>query len=44
MTDMFRREMAPIADEAWQEIELQSSRLLKGNLSARRLVDCSSPG
>jgi uncharacterized linocin/CFP29 family protein len=43
MTDMFRREMAPIADEAWQEIELQSSRLLKGNLSARRLVDFSGP-
>ena len=43
MTDLLRRAMAPIADEAWSEIELQSSRILKGNLSARRLVDFCGP-
>jgi uncharacterized linocin/CFP29 family protein len=43
MTDMLRREMAPIADEAWKEIELQSSRLLKGNLCGRKLVDFRGP-
>jgi uncharacterized linocin/CFP29 family protein len=43
MTDILRREMAPIVDEAWQEIERQSARILKGNLSGRRLVDFSGP-
>ena len=43
MTDMLRCAMAPIADEAWQEIERQSARMLRGNLSARKLVDFSGP-
>jgi uncharacterized linocin/CFP29 family protein len=43
MTDILRRGMAPIADEAWKEIELQSSRILKGNCSGRKLVDFSGP-
>jgi len=43
MTDLLRRELAPIVDEAWQEIELQSSRILKGNLSGRKVVDFSGP-
>ncbi len=43
MTDILRREMAPIADEAWKQIELQSSRILKGNLSGRKLVDFCGP-
>ncbi|GLH67436.1 family 1 encapsulin nanocompartment shell protein [Geothrix edaphica] len=43
MVDILRRDMAPIVDEAWQEIELQSSRLLKGNLSGRKLVDFKGP-
>lgn len=43
MTDLLRRNMAPIVDEAWKEIELQSSRILKGNLSGRRLVDFCGP-
>jgi len=43
MTDILRRAMAPIADGAWQEIERQSSRILKGNLAGRRLVDFSGP-
>lgn len=45
MTDLLRREMPPIADEAWKHIDLQSSRILKGNLSGRKLVDfCGSFG
>jgi uncharacterized linocin/CFP29 family protein len=43
MTDLLRREMAPIADGAWQEIERQGSRVLKGNLSGRKLVDFRGP-
>jgi uncharacterized linocin/CFP29 family protein len=35
--------MAPIVDGAWREIELQSSRILKGNLSGRKLVDFCGP-
>ena len=43
MTDILRREMAPITDGAWKEIELQSSRILRGNLSGRKLVDFCGP-
>lgn len=43
MTDILRRDMAPIVDEAWQEIELLSSRIMKGNLSGRKLVDFCGP-
>ena len=43
MTDLLRRAMAPIADGAWKEIERQSTRILKGNLSGRKLVDFSGP-
>lgn len=35
--------MAPITDGAWKEIELQSSRILRGNLSGRKLVDFCGP-
>jgi len=43
MTDVLRRDLAPIAEGAWQEIERQSTRILKGNLSGRRLVDFCGP-
>jgi uncharacterized linocin/CFP29 family protein len=43
MTDILRRSLSPIADEGWKEIDLQASRILKGNLSARGLVDFSGP-
>ncbi len=43
MTDMLRRSFAPITDEAWKEIDAQAARVLKGNLSARGLVDFSGP-
>lgn len=37
MTDILRRDLAPIADGAWQEIERQSARILKGGaLLSRR--------
>ena len=43
MTDLFRREMAPIVDKAWHEIDLHCSRILKGNLSGRKVVDFAGP-
>ncbi len=43
MTDILRRSQAPVTDEAWKEIDLQASRILKGNLSGRGLVDFSGP-
>lgn len=43
MTDILRRSFAPITDEAWKEIDTQAARTLKGNLSARSLVDFSGP-
>ncbi len=43
MTDLLRREMAPISGNAWKEIDLQSKRILKGNLSGRKLVDFDGP-
>ncbi len=43
MTDILKRSLAPITEEAWKEIDLQATRTLKGNLSARGLVDFSGP-
>ena len=43
MTDILRRSLAPVTDEAWKEIDSQATRTLKGNLSARGLVDLSGP-
>jgi len=43
MTDILRRSLAPLTDEAWKEIDNQASRTLKGNLSGRALVDFSGP-
>jgi len=43
MTDLLRRTLSPVTDEAWKEIDLQAKRILKGNLSARGLVDFSGP-
>ena len=43
MADILRRSLAPIADEAWKEIDKQAARILKGNLSGRGLVDFSGP-
>jgi len=38
------RELAPISDAAWAEIEGEASRTLKRYLAARRVVDVRDPG
>jgi uncharacterized linocin/CFP29 family protein len=38
------RELAPISDEAWSEIEQETTRTLKRYLAGRRVVDVSGPG
>lgn len=43
MTDILRRERAPLSEIAWKEIDLQATRILKGNLSGRKLVDFCGP-
>ena len=41
--DILKRSLAPVTDRAWKEIDDQATRSIKGNLSARRLVDFSGP-
>lgn len=43
MTDVFRKSMAPIGDDAWAEIEAQAGLTLRGNLALRGLVDVNGP-
>ena len=38
------RELAPIADAAWAQIEAETSRTLKRYLAGRRVADVSGPG
>jgi uncharacterized linocin/CFP29 family protein len=38
------RELAPISDAAWAQIEEETSRTLKRYLAGRRVVDVSGPG
>src|SRR5271170_7453167 len=38
------RELAPISDAAWSQIEEEASRTLKRYLAARRVVDVQGPG
>src|ERR1700761_7447672 len=38
------RELAPISDAAWAQIEEETTRTLKGYLSGRRRVDVTGPG
>jgi len=38
------RELAPISDEAWADIEDEATRTLKRYLAARRVVDVQGPG
>jgi uncharacterized linocin/CFP29 family protein len=38
------RELAPISEAAWADIEEETSRTLKRYLAARRVVDVSGPG
>jgi uncharacterized linocin/CFP29 family protein len=39
-----QRELAPIAEAAWEQIEEEASRTLKRHLAARRVVDLKGPG
>ena len=41
--DILKRSLAPISDDAWKEIDDQAKRTIKGNLSARGLVDFNGP-
>src|ERR1700692_3739116 len=38
------RELAPISDEAWSQIEKETSRTIKRYLAGRRVVDVQGPG
>jgi uncharacterized linocin/CFP29 family protein len=38
------RQLAPISDSAWAQIEEEASRTLKRHLAARRVVDVQDPG
>ncbi len=38
------RELAPISDAAWAQIEEETTRTLKRYLAGRRVVDVRSPG
>jgi uncharacterized linocin/CFP29 family protein len=41
--DNLHRELAPISDEAWTEIEQEAARTFKRHLAGRRLVDVEGP-
>lgn len=43
MINLLRRDLAPISEEAWQEIDSQARRVLKSLLTARKLVDVKGP-
>ncbi|MDH6198861.1 putative linocin/CFP29 family protein [Mycobacterium frederiksbergense] len=38
------RELAPITESAWADIELEASRTFKRHIAGRRVVDVSEPG
>ena len=38
------RELAPITESAWAEIELEATRTFKRHIAGRRVVDVSGPG
>lgn len=41
--NILKRDLAPLTDGAWQAIEDEARRTLKGNLSGRRMVEVSEP-
>src|SRR6201996_885697 len=45
-TDMnnLHRELAPISEAAWADLEEETTRTLKRHLAARRVVDVQGPG
>jgi uncharacterized linocin/CFP29 family protein len=38
------RDLAPVTEEAWEEIELEATRTFKRHIAGRRVVDVSDPG
>jgi uncharacterized linocin/CFP29 family protein len=38
------RDLAPVTDEAWSEIEQEATRTFKRHIAGRRVVDVSEPG
>ncbi|MBW0016773.1 MAG: encapsulin [Mycobacterium sp.] len=38
------RDLAPVTEEAWTEIELEATRTFKRHIAGRRVVDVSEPG
>src|SRR6201992_59805 len=38
------RDLAPVTDVAWAEIELEATRTFKRHIAGRRVVDVSEPG
>ncbi|MFP4054568.1 MAG: family 1 encapsulin nanocompartment shell protein [Phycisphaerae bacterium] len=43
MPTILKREFAPISDQAWNELDSEAARLLRENLTGRRLVNFSGP-
>lgn len=43
MTDILRRDLAPVPDAAWSEIDSMAARTLRTHLSGRAIVDVSEP-
>lgn len=43
MSDLLRRNQAPISDEAWNQLDAQASRALRQQLIARTFVDFQGP-
>jgi len=43
MVDILKRELAPITNRAWEELDKEAARLLKQRLVGRKLVDVSGP-
>jgi uncharacterized linocin/CFP29 family protein len=41
--DLLKRELAPVTEEAWKQIDEEASRVLKLHLAGRKLVDFSGP-
>ena len=44
MTNNLYRDLAPVTDVAWAEIELEATRTFKRHIAGRRVVDVSEPG
>jgi uncharacterized linocin/CFP29 family protein len=44
MMNNLYRDLAPVTDAAWAEIELEATRTFKRHIAGRRVVDVSEPG